>query len=442
MSRRPDRPGVGAARITRRGVLALAGATALAGCSALDALGGEEPVELDGEAVAAIPDGEPSVTEPFPVAVAESHARASADRARESLDQAPLPFDDGEIPNGAMREELTHRADRARESLERADAAESDRQRLRHLASARERARSVAAAWAYVEGDLAPADVREAAAAVGSDAQAFRDAWEYVGDDPVRALLAAEVVESKASAAGRYAERDRPGERAENALTVGEDAGEVEHARASLADARHVAERFRDSLSEERALRGTFEGAREALIGEIRTRRDSLPGDPEEPSSLHPDDLDGTTTESAVEELAWRVPEDEHLPGTGDPASDVLRRCEWLAYTEALAALLDRVDDGERYAVESVDELRERRTTAVEALRTALAESDDERLARWIGADVKHMIARADDGLDRHGETVDARYLDGEIGEYVAAAFAADAIPDACATALDALDAA
>lgn len=457
-------------RTTRRGVLALAGATVLSGCGFLPGVGGDggDRTELDGDEVATVASGTvPSVPDPLPVDVTDAHVTASRERAESALASVPLPLSADELPNGVMRAEIEHEAEHARDHLPDPDEDLPVESRLSNLRDARESARFVAAAWAYAEDELTPADVRGHREAVVADAREFRADWEYVGDDVVRALLVHDTVESWTGAARRAAEPDDPprpeprtpagtagesGQRSPptprrprpeptNALTVGERAGEVENGRAYVDDARHVGEQFRASLSDPPSIRATLTDARESLTATFESRRADLPTvEPSDANDLVTvdRDLERSPGGDALETLYWEFP--DSVEATDDLASDVLDLTHALANADAFASLRERIANGEQFTVESVADLRDRRSAAVTAIEDALAASTDRRLARKILEWAAYDLTYADRELRRYdGESVSARSVDYEVSEYVAAAALARAVPDACAATLDAL---
>jgi len=430
--------------VTRRGVLAVAGATLAAGCGGLGGFGGGT-TELDSSALDDLGADGPAVRRPFPVEIADAHLEGARERVESALASAPLPFDTDEIPNGAMRAELTECAESARERLAEADAADAPRDRLEALADARESARVVAGAWAAIEGDLAPAVVHRASTDLRTEINETREEWEYVGDDPVRALFAHDAAEELLGVADGQADVPPAAEwPATTAYRVGEAAGEVAYARAHLADARHLGGQFRDSLATERSLRDTFEGAHTALTETVEARLNDLPAtdDVDGATDLVDADIeDGSAAARALRRLQWWLPDREAIGARhADLADGVLDRHEWLAGLDGFAVLRDRIESGERFTVGSVTDLRERRAAAVEAVETALAESENRLLARGACARPAAAIESTDRDLARQSGEVPVRFLRSEIGEYAAAAAVAEAVPDACSETLAALD--
>lgn len=434
------------ARVSRRGFLALGGATVLAGCGFVsDSFGDDEPVGLDSATLAEVVAAEgPDVADPLPVEIDDDHVAASRDRARSSLSSVPLPLSAQELPNGAMRAEVHANADHARTHLDEAEDAPGTRERLELLAHARGPARSVEATWAFANDELSAADVESARESVRADIRQFRDDWEHVGSDPVRAVVVHALVETWTRSARSRAERDRGDDgMTVNALVVGERAGEVESARASLADARHVGEQFVDSLSDSRSLDATFRDATEALASTVESRMERVPDEDAELGDLADADIDETVAGYALRELHRGLPFNGVEVRTDERAEVVLRHVNALAGIGAFEAFRDRVAAGDHRTVESAEDVRTIRSSAVTAIEDALDASADERLARAALADLDDYFAYAARELDRQidtdGETVERHWIARDIALYVEAEYIASAVPDACDEGLAAL---
>lgn len=435
-------PTTGPSRLTRRGVLAVGGATLAAGCSGLGGLFGPDEVRLDASAVRAVASGDvPEVTEPLPVEVTADHVEDSQTSAESDLESVPLPLSAEELPNGTMRWVLENEVEHARALLESASETGGTRDRLDSLRHARQHTRYVAAAWAYTNEEVTIDDVRERAATVRENAETFREDWSYVGADPVRVMLVGDAVESWAGAARRYATLGDLtfDHRPDSALGVGERAGEVEHGHAYLADATHVDEQVRASLSDPPSMRETLTDARASLTDTVESHLETVPDDVGNPSDLVDTDrnLEGTPGWVALDDLHSNLI--GSLEPTDDVASDVVERVRDLVFAEAFTKLRERVEDGEEFGVTSTEELGERRETAVSAVETALTESPDRRLARRLLADEIWHLRDADEALGRYDSTVVADALHWEIGDYLTLTMGARGVPPACRTGLDAL---
>ncbi|QLH76015.1 hypothetical protein HZS55_01255 [Halosimplex rubrum] len=456
----PDDP-----RFTRRGALALGGATLLAGCGALPNPLGSDPVELDGAALTRIAGREgPTIDHPLPVDVTDDHVADSRGRAHAMLGAAPLPLTADDLPNGAMREEIADHADHAREHLAEAVRATGARDRLELLAhargparatGARDRlellahargpARAVEAAWAAIEDELTAADVRSARASVREDVSEFRDDWEYVGEGPVRAVVVHALVEQWVREGENDLSRRRPDDQSSpvTPLTVGERASEVEQARAALGDARHVGERFTASLSDARSLAATFTDARDSLADTIDSRMTDKPGEHADLPGLVDGggDLEGTVAGAALRQLHGDLPyEGEFVPETELPGR-ILWQVETLAQIGGFETLRERIAADEHRTVESAEDVEELRRAAVTAVEDALAESADERLARTELATLAGWFDYAARDIDRRAgdDPVELERVADEIAIYLEIEVIAGAVPAAVDEALAAL---
>ncbi|WP_115865029.1 serine/threonine-protein kinase [Halorussus litoreus] len=411
---------------TRRGFLALAGAASLAGCNEFGLSSEDEPPKIDGEAFAdALSADPPTVAETLPVDVEQSHLDASADHARDLLSSVPAPFDDEEIPNGAIRDELSRRYEDASAELDDARDAPTDAETMVRLRDARGNARGVAAGWEAIDDGLTRADVLDTVPDLRDDIDAFRHQWRYVGSEPVRTVLAhGQVEELVAYAVGRSrgaAERSRA--MPEDPTTVAELAGRIGEARAALDDAEYVFERYADSLDDPRDVRDGLQAAGEDLTATLDDRRASLPdGDPGDASSFVDRDIEGTPVAVALEDLYRGF---EYADGideeraTGRRASVVLSAHETLVRMEAFESLRERVANDEHVTVESSEDVRRIRERAFEAVEEAV-ESGDELTLRLVAA-ISGDFEYVEDELGGYADDdeVSVAWLDRELGLYV-----------------------
>ncbi|WP_436928361.1 hypothetical protein [Halosimplex halobium] len=436
----------GGPRVTRRGALALGGATLLAGCGALPNPLKPDPVELDGAALGRVADREgPTVAHPLPVAVADGHVADSRQRAHAMLDAAPLPLTADDLPNGAMREEIGEHAEHAREHLAEAVRETDTRERLELLAHARGPARAVEAAWAAIEDELTAADVRSARASVREDIGEFRDDRELVGADPVRAAIVHALVGQWVREAERHARDGASDDRAPvTPLVLAERASEVEQARAALGNARHVDEQFAASLSDPRSLESTFADARDSLADSIDSRMTDKPAEHADLPDLVDGggDLEGTVAGAALRRLHSELPyEGEFVPEIDLPGR-ILWQVETLAQVGAFERLRDRIAAGDHLTVESVEDVSELRAAAATAVEDALADSADERLARTELASLAGWFDYAANDIDRSAgdDPIELEWVADEIALYLEIEVIAGAVPAAVDEALAALD--
>ena len=450
--------------LTRRRLLAVAGATALGGCAGFGASGRREPTPLDSTAIATAVSGSlPTVTEPFPVTVAESHVADARRAVRSTLDGVPDPVPSTGPPDEATRAMVRRSVERARENLAAAEGAGTDRERLGDLRDARYAAAHAAAAWAFATDELTRETVRERGRTLERAVAAFRADRTYVGDpdEPVRALLVHSVVESLTVSAANDAvpgwsdyERsssdaptaaDAEAEQLPDARAVGDRAGTIAEGRARLADARHVDERFAESLADSRSMRPLFTDAREDLTTTLESGLADIPGPEATDAELIGTDTAGVgrAAESALRQLHGDAHYVADRDGTENPALGVLAGYDGIATIAAFQSLRERVADGDELGVDSAADLRERRDEAIDAVETALAESEDRRLARELLA---YPVARMEstDGSLREwdGATLQHAAVADQARYYIEYAALARATPAAVDETLAALDAA
>ena len=326
--------------------------------------------------------------------------------------------------------------------LAEAVEAAGTRDRLELLAHARGPARAVEAAWATIEADLTAADVRSARQTVEEDLREFRDGRAYVGEDPVRAVVVHALVGDWLREADRDLRADPDESSPVTPITIGERASEVEQARAALDDARHVRDRFTESLTDSRALAPTFADARDSLAETIDSRMADKPAENADLGDLVDGggDLEGTVAGTALRQLHGELPyEGEFVPETDLPGR-VLWQVETLAQIGAFESLRARIAADEHRTVETADDVSELRSAAVAAVEDALETSADERLARTELASLASWFDYVADTLDRYGDgPVERDLIADDVALYLQIEVIAAAVPAAVDEALAAL---
>jgi len=435
-------------RATRRGVLALAGSAVLAGCGALPNPLRSSPPTLDAARLDEITTGEtPTIPQTVPVTIADAHVQGHADRTRTLLSEAPLPFDEGEIPNGAMREEMNTAAEAARSTVEESQNAGSPYEAVSTLRDARGKGRTVATAWAYADEGLRREDLEGDANALADDVAAFRDRFSYVGDDPVRALLVYESIESLVASAANNAEgrpeNPRTRRLAENLVTVSEFAADIERGRTALTDAAYLFDRLREDLTERRVLVGTFEGALDQLLDSLETETADFDGN--DPVSAVVDaDIEDSPVELPLEYLHSDIARTGSITthrDDGELASALDAVHREFTRLRAFQDLRDRVESGESFAVESTEDVAAIRESAVTAVETALDETAEPGLSRKVLHNMAELVATVDEEVGPYDdrESVPADWIRRDVGEYIYAAAVARVTPDVSETVAETL---
>jgi hypothetical protein len=428
-------------RTTRRGALALAGSAALAGCGGLF---DRPPATVDGTKLQSLSPAVPTVSAALPVALPDSFYADAHERVTTLLESVPSSFSDEQIPNEAIRAEVASTRDRAREELDAAATAEGPVSRLDNLRRARGSAANAAAAWQSIDGDLDRAAVRDRLDSIRADLSTFRETWTYVGDEPVPAAVIHWRLENLAHEIDRGITDgvERHSNRAENAVTIGLLAGELERARAGLDEATVIYETFAESVTGE--LEATFDSAAQTLVADLEDRLAALPeGDVDEASSFVDADVSGTPTAEAIERLSWQIDDVDWVREAIEvdrPASAVVRAYRDLVTRTAFDRLVERAEAGEAVRVTEATEVLSLRESAIEAITEAATNTAWPPLARSHLHVFVHYLHDADAELRRNGEdAVEVDWLMDELREYVTVAAAARSVPAATASVAAAL---
>ena len=399
-------------RMTRRGVLALAGASAIAGCSSIDSVGGGSEATIDAYNLPDIQrDEERDVPIPpsAPVDIATSHFNAARERVRSLLATLPTPLGSDEIPNGYIRQRLTDAASDASDGLDDARTARTGLMALRSLRSAREHARYAAAGWRVAESRRTAAPLREEHSQTVSAARKARQEHEYVGTDPVRAALVHARIEAGLE---RASETDVMPREESELLSVAEWGETAESAQAYLSDARHMQARFTASLpSNAGTVRPTLADAAETLLADVRDRQADLP--PETAAA------DRSPGQMVVDELRWEAESGiSRLADGVGPASAVVDANGRIAQFLALERIQDRREAEELARPSDGTAVREIRQTAYNALTAALESSSHPDLVRTVLVDAGHKVMAADRGLTHYQGEITASTLDRSVADY------------------------
>ena len=420
---------------TRRKFLVAAGtATALAGCSELGARSSDSAEEIPLTELPEVPDpdeSEPILVDDIPIEIEREKLSESATRVTDLLDTLPMPFGPDDVPNGHIRRELTEAAERATGHLDSARSAQTRLSALESLHRARSEARYAAAGWAFVEQDRTTTELRAEREETVDEASAFRSEYEYLGTDPVRAVV---VHSHLRRTIERVFDARNPSNYGDPGalLTVAEWGEHAESARAHLEDSRYLSDRFEATLpADAGSLEETFDAAAESLTESLGRRRDELPPEPEEAEEL-------------ADRLRYRLRDDaasgaKNADDVGGPARTVLAATDALVGVLAYDRLQSRIDDGDRFQVETGEDVRAMRSGALEAIRTGLEESPRPALVRGVLADAAWRVVHADDELARHHSSVRPGRLHGLIRRYVTATVRARSVPTACKEVVDAL---
>ncbi|MDH5020084.1 hypothetical protein [Halobacterium rubrum] len=438
-------------RLSRRGVLAAGGASALAalaGCSSVPFVGGgsdDDPLpEYDvADLAETIRTSRVETSAVYPAPVPESLVDAHRRRATDLLDSVPeSPSFPNEAIQTAVRHEYEHAADRLSDTDDVDDPITLDD--VGTWEHARDDAAAAAFAYRAASGEFDAADAARWRRRVEDDYRTERRARPYRGETVLDALAVAAELEERLETARRWL---RPNESfPENPETapreVGDVAADLERADAGVATVRGLREaRPDDGLSDHW---GAIAGAAGELDDVYHETVDEvapyLEGDPE-PGEIFDSDVSNATAAHDLFEAAVPHPDIER-------AEAALARSNYATavreYTRALLGSLvvarsaDAIQAGEHGTPPDVATVRNTRQTAVDAVHSL--ESDRQSLlAEQLATGLRRHIDYRDRNL--LSEHANDRSVVRAAGGYTYVAYAAEQVPavaDRVARELDA----
>lgn len=366
--------------------LGTAGTVGLAGCSSLPF--GDD--ESDSQSDVSLPAGtvEPIAwpDSPFPVSVPATLAETHRERARELLAAVPT---EPSVPNGAVAEEIRSERERAASRLE-ADVDEPwATEALSQWRSQRNTAATVRGAYRAATGENDAATVAEGRQAVREELGSFVTDHEYRASAPLEAVLVHAPIEDLVSDCRRRVrpEPPYPADSISSPFQAGDAVGRVEHARATLHDARRLQDLYlterADATSHWAALSETSDRLRLAVIDGRSTVRDFL-NIAEPPFDA---DLEGTAARSlfrqARQHVESKVRTHEDVHDRGAYAAAAIEAGRALCAVEALRMTIEEIRDGAHQDPVTVESVGQTADRAREAISTA-TQSENRRLAAHI----------------------------------------------------------
>ncbi|KAB1189996.1 hypothetical protein GJR96_17645 [Haloferax sp. MBLA0076] len=435
-------------RETRRRFLAalgVVGATSLTGClGELDLQNDERPA-LDVATLREVEAlGSPTFPATTPAPIAPTFLEESEARARELLDSVPATMDSSAVPNEAVRHIYAEAYEDATRRLDRPSSETTPFETLRSLRSARGRAAMAKGTYEAAVGELTEDDVRAMADSLRSDIESFRLAHRYLGDDVGTALVLHAEVEDFVAAAARFlnnaGERGRYGG---SAPRVGEMADAVEWARASLEGARHLADRYRGTLSNPRHFGDLFRESASSLTAIVADRRGEYPDTYRPLLDDFDSDLDDTPAENLLMEtfvhMHFGVEQARDELRAGRPANSLLGAHAAERHRRASEAAQAAVRNDEYLSLDAATQVHEEKLSALEALETARSTRSPSVLTRRALTDVASRIDQGDSYLERSLEADTYRSARNALGQYAFVAFTARETPGVSAWVLGAI---
>lgn len=421
---------------SRRGLLGTVGSGLLgatAGCLDLEFLGSDEsPRRFDADELEPILSQDvPDVVRPAPVQPSEAAVEDALDRFDTLLTTVPDPLSADDVPNEAVRREINRGQEialRRREEL----AESTDRFRTLHRSiRTREYAGEAATAFEAVEGDRSRANVEAAREVVQTRLEQRRGAVDHVGDEPQRTLLLEYRLEYELSLAERRLD-ERTVEDTTGALAVGELGGVVERARAAASFAAELDRRHEERLENEGSFADSFETALDRCLDSIDTA-----DIPDESTDLVDADVSETIGEKVAFEGAipfvnaaeWTT----EAASNGETATALQNALAFERNRRAYETIRDRIEDGAHRSLETVDDVRSVRESALEAAVDVPFSPEEPSLAGDFLARGYERLRRIDARIQ---QTIDDDWessLSSEYADYVVIGAQVEALPEAVA---------
>lgn len=428
--------------VDRRRFLALAGgaalSTPLAGCT--DRLPLMGPERIDDARLRELAEREPpSIPETLPVDIEPSFVAAQAAEARAVLATVPAPFGERDIPNGAIRERLNERHDRAAEEVASIQDGATPWERLQRAGHARGPARGVWGAWRAISDDWTVTAAEAEADGARTALDAFVAGWSYLGDDPVRAVRVHAALERSVREARNrtsFAENELARARG-RPFAVGRVTEQVESGRVAVAHASYLYDRHRERLADGTAIRSRLQRARDTLGERFSDGTEGVPDlgrdVDDDPADLVDRGVGETAGVWALGELydgvrRWeRTLEDPHSDEPG-LATGVLDATRALVTVRAFHRLRDRIEDGDDVAIDAAQDVLDLRAGAAAAAETA-RDGDGQALAAELLPQYADYIGYVDRDFRYAGDEPSVPVVARDASEYVVVSELCGALP-------------
>ncbi|WP_137288899.1 hypothetical protein [Natronorubrum halophilum] len=432
-------------RLERRALLGAIGTTAIgatAGCLDFAFLESDEPRRrFDADELEPILTMDlPDVVRPAPVQPSQTAVEDAVDRLETLIDAVPDPLEADDVPNGAVRNDIGRTREIARD---RRDALEESPDRFRALrrsVAARRYAGEAAVAIEAARDERSLEDVESERDDVRTRIENRRTAFDHVGDDVQRTLLLEHRLESELDIA-EWRLDTRPRDDASGAPAIGSIGGVVEQARAAISFGEELERRHEERLEDERSFADQFETALERCLESIDAA--DLPDEPDEPADLVEADVSDTIGETVALEGAisfvnaaeWTI----EAASNGETATALRNACAFERDRRAFETIRDRIEDGAHRSLESIEDVRDVRESALESAADVPFEPETPSLGGDFLAYGYERLGRID---ARIREVIDDDWHTGlstEYEDYVVIGAQLEALPEAVAVLEDRL---
>lgn len=425
--------------------LAAASGVAVAGCAELSLMGDESPTFTASDADAVLTDATPTVKWPAPVQPASSALEDARDRIDNLLADVPESLGPDDVPNGVVREAIVENRDEAVRIRDEADQA-TGREQYRTFRTTRDGRRSARTALTTLlaideDADALVDELADEREAVRSAVRERLDGIDYRGDDTEagrrRAALYYQQLESDLVRAERLLERwsADPGM---NVVELGEAAGELEFATATVAVRDHLADRYgRDTDAAD--LESAFEDALERSIDRAEAVEFPEQDDEEWYDAVGLEELDDDRLELTVWHAGREVTDArERMEGgrtNGNAGTGLHGAVQFEQAFRAFEHLRDRIAAGSVAPPEDVGGIRAERDRALESAVAAREQVPvaDPSLGAYVLGETLQSFEWTDESVRRY-TTRDPEVvvsLAREYGEYARLQAELAALPDA-----------
>ncbi|WP_121741267.1 hypothetical protein [Natronorubrum halophilum] len=432
-------------RLERRTLLGAVGTSAIgatAGCLDFAFLESDEPRRrFDADELEPIlATDAPDVVRPAPVQPSQTAVEDAVDRLETLIDAVPDPLGIDDVPNGAVRNDIIRTCGAARNRREALEESPDRFRTLHECISARWYAGEAATALEAVAGERSRADVESERDEIRTQLERRRRATDHVGDRIQRTLLLEYRLEHELSLSKDRLD-DGPSNGTTGALAVGEIGGAVERARTAVSFGEELERRHEERLEDERSFADRFEIALERCLESIDAA--DLPDESTEPADLVEADISDTIAEKiALEEAGSFVNAAEwtiEAASNGETAMALRNACAFERDRRAFETIRDRIEDGAHRSLESVEDVRDVRESALESGADVPFEPETPSLG---GDFLAHEYERLGHVDARIREVIDDDWhtgLSSEYVDYVVIGAQFEALPEAVAVLEDRL---
>lgn len=382
----------------------------------------------------------PDVVRPAPVQPSEDAVADAVDRLEELIDAVPDRLTADDVPNGAVRDDIGRTRAIARNRREALEKSPDRFRTLRRCIHARWYAGEAASALEAAAGERSREDVESERDEIRTRLERRRRAVDHVGDRVQRTMLLEYRLERELTDAETWLE-NRPRDDVTGVLAVGEIGGAIERARAAVSFGEELEHRHETRLEDRRSFADRFETALERSLESIDAA--DVPDESTDPADLIEADVSDTFAERVALEgaipFANAAERTTEAASNGETATALRNACAFERNRRAFETIRERIEDGAHRSIESVDDVRTVRESALESAADVPFEPDDPSLGGDFLAYEYERLGRIDARIQK---TIDDDWQMGltrEYTDYVVIGTQLEALPEAVAVLEDRL---